>query len=211
MIFQPIYFLPISKCHCWQQQRQRHLLPPPPLPFTVSHSPRAAASSSSAHCSCAEELFIATASILSTGKLITQSPLVPPSTPCSWISQDIFLRSAPGQHLLEIYSLPPAFAAPFCLSSFPPLGRLASGTSKAPVLVAVSVRSLFGCKIWYKEERESRERKGGSCGNYSAMRPNARLDSVVFQLTPTRTRWEHPRSAHVAALIRWIVLSFVEF
>ena len=162
MIFQPIYFLPISKCHCWQQQRQRHLLPPPPLPFTVSHSPRAAASSSSAHCSCAEELFIATASILSTGKLITQSPLVPPSTPCSWISQDIFLRSAPGQHLLEIYSLPPAFAAPFCLSSFPRTGEVGIRHKQS----AGSCCSFCALPFWLQDLIQRGEGEPGEEGRF---------------------------------------------
>jgi hypothetical protein len=46
MIFQPIYFLPISKCHCWQQQH--HLHPRSPSPIHTQHR-AAAAAAAAAH------------------------------------------------------------------------------------------------------------------------------------------------------------------
>lgn len=188
------------------------VLSPLSLAFTLT---QLSSNSSSAHCSCAEELFIATASrfiVRGNWLLIPLCFLHPP--PCCWISWDIFLHSAaPGQHLLAIYNRP-AFAAPFCLSFFPPVGRLASGTSKAPG----SCRSFCALARFLAARSDTKRRGRAKRGevrawNSSAMRPDARLDSVVFQLTPTRTRWEHPidllmkRLSFGGSFVPWVLVS----
>lgn len=90
---------------------------------------------------------------------------------------------------------------------FPPVGKVSIQHKQPPVLAAVSARSLFVRKT---EESESGE---VPVWNSSAMRPGARLDSVVFQLTPTRTRWDHPvdllmkRPWFGGSIVPWVSVS----
>jgi hypothetical protein len=70
------------------------------------------------------------------------------------------------------------------LVPFPRWG-LASDPSKAPVLaIPAPLLAQSVGEIWYKGGGKPRTLRWSS----SAMRPDARLDAAVFQLTPTRTR-----------------------
>ncbi|PWZ37205.1 hypothetical protein Zm00014a_027781 [Zea mays] len=71
------------------------------------------------------------------------------------------------------------------LSFFPPVGKVSIQHKQPPVLAAVSARSLF-----VRKTEESESGQVPMWNSSAMMRPGDRLDSVVFQLTPTRTRFD---------------------
>jgi hypothetical protein len=110
--------------------------------------------------------------------------------------------------------------AAFAYSSLPLYSPLAAACPFPSVGVGIwpkqSVGSRNSCSffwfnLWARSDTKVVGNQGGACGalvwSSSAMRPDARLDAAVFQLTPTRTRWEHPRSAQQEALI-WRIFAF---
>lgn len=154
--------------------------------------------------------------ILSTARLITHS-----SPQCHVLEfLSVFLIHfatlsvlQPELHLLGIYTSRrlQLYSLPFLLLLLLPFplnfssgsgGRVASGPSKAPgswlcsLFFVVNLCARSGVQ---KEGTAAQGRRRSSCVGIlsSAMRPDARLDAAVFQLTPTRTRWasERARSA----------------
>lgn len=111
---------------------------------TLFHSPACLSEHSHAHRALEHTLFLCRRiiychridSYLVLG--LDYSFLAAPSTPCSWISRDIFSHPSLRRSCICSGFIASRFSPSFLFLLFSPVGRLASGTSKARVLLAVS-------------------------------------------------------------------------
>lgn len=141
--------------------------------------------------------------LYSTGKLIAHSPLLPPSTDPPHAA--IFSSTRRRGSICSRFITSPRLRLSFLLVFFPS-GEVSTRHKQSAGFLSqfLRARSLFARKIWYKEERESQERRGSRVEFFGdeVRRPSG-FGGLPAHPHPDQVRASY-RSAHEAALIRRI-------